>query len=330
MSSSSFPPSAPVTATLSNSSENGGRVLPSAHPPSTLPPGGGWWDIVKGLVHYLVQSEVHTYAFSVAANAILSIVPFIALMYFLAGHVFHSSFLANDIGALVKFFLPTGGRILTDNMAIWANTHRRHLTIISFVTLFISCTGVFLPLEVALNRVWGVTKNRSYLMNQVISLALALVMVVLAMGTALLRGLQYNILRTVFLHHTDNFLFKGIMQILLAGTTTMAGIFLFFFTYWLLPNRKLPVKAIMRTAMVTGLVWAIAKYLFVASLPYMDLQNNEGTYGPFYISVGLILWGYISGLIILGGAHYSATRYALRMAHEADLEEDLEKQQSRA
>ena len=39
--------------------------------------------------------------------------------------------------------------------------------------LLISSTGVFLPLEVALNQVWGVERNRSYVMNQLVSLEVA-------------------------------------------------------------------------------------------------------------------------------------------------------------
>ena len=42
------------------------------------------------LVNYLLDSEVHTYAFSVAANAILSFIPFIVLLYTIALSVFHS------------------------------------------------------------------------------------------------------------------------------------------------------------------------------------------------------------------------------------------------
>src|SRR5882762_9386212 len=44
----------------------------------------------KHLLHYLLDSEVHTFAFSVAANAILSFIPFIVLLYTIAHGVFHS------------------------------------------------------------------------------------------------------------------------------------------------------------------------------------------------------------------------------------------------
>lgn len=318
----------PVKATLSGSSEEGSRILPPAQPPSALRSGDGWWDVVQGLVRYLVQSEVHTYAFSVAANAILSIVPFIILMFFLARHLFHSAAMETVVGDMVHFFLPTGQKFVVQNMTLWINRNQ-HLPLISVITLFISCTGVFLPLEVALNRVWGVTKNRSYLMNQLIALSLAILMVVLAMGSVLLNAFQRSLLTIVFFHHTEFALYKWVVRSWLAGTTVLAGILLFFFIYWLLPNRKLPAKAVMPTAIVTGLLWAGAKYLYKASLPYLDLDPKGGpygSYGPFYISVGLILWGYVSGLLMLGGAHYSATRYTLSMAHQADIEEDMEKQ----
>jgi uncharacterized BrkB/YihY/UPF0761 family membrane protein len=49
----------------------------------------------------------------------------------------------------------------------------------------------------------------------------------------------------------------------------------------------------------------------VLALPKLDLH---AVYGPFYISVGLMMWAFLSGLLLLAGAHFSATRYALREA----------------
>jgi uncharacterized BrkB/YihY/UPF0761 family membrane protein len=43
-------------------------------------------------------------------------------------------------------------------------------------------------------------------------------------------------------------------------------------------------------------------------------------YGPFEVSVGLMMWAFISGLLLLAGAYVSATRQGLREAREADLE----------
>ena len=72
------------------------------------------------------------------------------------------------------------------------------------------------------------------------------------------------------------------------------------------------------TSIVIGVLWAAAKYLYVLSLPRLDFQS---VYGPFYVSVGLMIWAFLSGLLLLAGAHFSATRYALQVAREEEREE---------
>jgi membrane protein len=52
-------------------------------------------------------------------------------------------------------------------------------------------------------------------------------------------------------------------------------------------------------------------------LPWLDLR---AVYGPFSVSVSLMMWAFLTGLLLLAGAQYSATRYTLRLAHEADVE----------
>ena len=48
------------------------------------------WAQVVALGRYMTKTEVHTYAFSVAAQAILSLFPFIVLLLTLSQKVFHS------------------------------------------------------------------------------------------------------------------------------------------------------------------------------------------------------------------------------------------------
>jgi YihY family inner membrane protein len=175
--------------------------------------------------------------------------------------------------------------------------------------ILVACTGIFLPLEVALNQAWGVTKSRNYLFNQVVAIGLALLMVVLGMSSIAINAAARDLLATAFFQHTDNFVFNGISFALLAVTTGVASILFFFSIYWLLPNRKVSPRPVMRTAVVTGIVWLGAKFVFTAALPHMDLRS---IYGPFYISVGLLFWGYISGLILFAGAQFSVARLGER------------------
>lgn len=282
-----------------------------ADPPWPQPAEGGTWKQICALLRYLTQTDVHTYAFSVAANVILSLFPFIVLLLTLAQRVFLNQ-MAAVVGQLMYSFLPTGQDFVMRNMALLTHP-RKGAQLFSVVMLLISSTGVFLPLEVALNKVWHAPRDRSYLHNQAVSLGLALAVGTLAMLSVAISAGQQSVLGFLFFGHTDNMVFTITSRFflsLLAGISSMA---MFFLIYWILPNRPIPARAVLPTAIVTGLLWEVAKHLYIAVLPWLDFQK---VYGPFYISVGLMMWAFLSGLILLAGAHFSATRHALRMAEQ--------------
>ena len=267
----------------------------------------GWRRDGKALASYLLDSQVHTFAFSVAANAIISFIPFVVLLYALARSVFHSTRpddpMVRIISQMVVYFIPStaSGEWLTKNL--WhASSHG--VETFSLIMILVACTGIFLPLEVALNQAWGVAKSRNYIYNQTIALGLAALMVALGLASILINEAIQAGLAILFFQHTQNILFQGIGFLFLAATTGVACIVFFFFIYWLLPNRKIPWRPVMRSAVFVGVVWMIARIIFAAVLPHLDLKM----YGPFFVSVGLIFWAYISGLILFAGAQFSVAR----------------------
>ncbi|MFP5206674.1 MAG: YihY/virulence factor BrkB family protein [Acidobacteriota bacterium] len=268
-----------------------------------------WRHDGKALIDYLLDSEVHTYAFSVAANAILSFIPFCVLLYTLAVRIFHSQDMVHVIDDTVTYFLPTHTAdpgFVTRNILFAAlKSSAGGIQAFALVMILISCTGIFLPLEVALNQAWGVRKSRNYIGNQIVAFGLALLMVALGMGSILVNLGFQEFTADVFFHHTDNFLYRGVTYGWMALSTGLASILFFFSIYWLLPNRKVPWRPVLRTAIVTGSVWLLAKLVFVAVLPHLDLEN---LYGPFFVSVGLLFWAYVSGLILFAGAQFSVAR----------------------
>jgi membrane protein/epoxyqueuosine reductase len=275
-----------------------------------------WRKDGTALITYLLDSEVHTFAFSVAANAILSFIPFTVLLYTISNSVFHSEGMRKVVTDMVNYFLPSA-TTEKDWVAIQLHNAALHqgVQFFSLLMILIACTGIFLPLEVALNQAWGVTKSRNYLHNQVIAFGLAIIMVVLGMGSILLNVAARGVLGLVFIHQTNikvidfvlNFTYQGTSFILLTATTGVASILVFFSIYWLLPNRKVPWRSVLHTSVSTGILWLIARYIFVLVLPHLDLQ---ALYGPFFISVGLLFWAYVSGLILFAGAQFSVSRMA--------------------
>lgn len=169
-------------------------------PPATPPGSSGWKGDLLALYRYLTQPEVHTYAFSVAANSILAFYPLIIMLYAAASHISHSKNLTAAIVGIVQFFLPLlpeGIETVVRN--IGPDAHRQTLNLISLFSLLIGLAGIFLPLEVALNRVWRTSKHRNFLMNQIVSFGLAIGMLAIAIGSILFNAVQRAATTALFL-----------------------------------------------------------------------------------------------------------------------------------
>src|SRR5689334_24786594 len=70
------------------------------------------WETLK----YLTRTEVHTYAFSVAANAILSFFPFIVLIMTVVRRVFHSRAMYDVIEQMLRSYLPVSQDFIVRNL----------------------------------------------------------------------------------------------------------------------------------------------------------------------------------------------------------------------
>lgn len=259
--------------------------------------------LLRSTARYMLRTEVHTFAFSVAANAILSFFPFLLLLLTLIRRVFHSQVMYSVVENLLRDYLPTGQEFVIRNLNALVSTHHR-AQLFSLVMLLIGSTGIFLPLEVALNRVWGFRNNRSYLGNQLMALGLAFACGSLALLSVGLTAGNVAVVKSA-LHG------YGAWYVQLVGFLTMkvfailASIAVFFLVYWLLPNGKVPARGVLPAAILMGLLSEVLKYAYFFALPWLNFGE---VYGPFAISVSLMFWAFLSGMLLLTGAHLSARR----------------------
>jgi membrane protein len=264
--------------------------------------------LVSSTVKYLLRTEVHTFAFSVAANALLSFFPFVLLLMTLTRGVFHSRVMYDVVVQLLRDYLPAGQDFVIRNLNALVESRQR-AQIFSLLILLITSTGIFMPLEVALNRIWNFPTNRSYLGNQLISLGLAFGCGVLAMLSIALTAGNVALLMSV-LHGHGAFVVRLVGFLVMKIFSVAASIAIFFMIYWLLPNGKVSPRSVLPTAVIMGLLSESLKYAYILALPRLNFQE---VYGPFALSVSLMFWAFLSGLLLLTGAHLSAELHERRM-----------------
>jgi membrane protein len=256
---------------------------------------------VFSTIRYLMRTEVHTFAFSVAANALLSFFPFVVLLMTLIRRAFRSPGMYEVVLQLLRDYIPAGQDFVIRNLNAMVGA-RHPAQIASLAILLVTSSGIFLPLEVALNRIWGFPENRSYLGNQVISLGLAFWCGVLAMiSIGMTAG---NVALMEFLLRGHGTIFVRMVGFLVMKVFAIgASIAIFFLIYWVLPNGRVPVRAVLPTALIMGLLFEALKYAYILALPWLNFAE---VYGPFSLSVTLMFWAFLSGLLLLTGAHLSA------------------------
>jgi len=208
---------------------------------------------------------------------------------------------------LLRDYLPSNKDFVIRNLQFLASVKGRGQAF-SLVMLLITSTGIFLPLEVALNGIWGFKKNRSYLMNLIVALGLALGCGCLAMLSIALTAQNLKLLGLAI--GDQNIVFRGLGFVVMKASAIVATIGIYFLIYWLLPHGRVPLRAVLPAAVVTGLVSEAAKYLYILALPWLNFQE---VYGPFAVSVTLIFWGFWSGMLLLGGAYLSAVEHSDRV-----------------
>jgi YihY family inner membrane protein len=275
--------------------------------PTPTPRGTRRSGLLASTVKYLMRTDVHTFAFSVAANSILSFFPFVVLLMTLIRQVFHSRVMYEVVVELLRDYLPTGQEFVIRNLNAMVNSRHR-VQIVSLVILLVTSSGVFMPLEVALNRIWGIANNRSYLGNQVVSLGLAFGCGVLALVSIALTAGNVALLELLLSGHGSWFVrLVGflVMKVFAIG----ASIAIFFLIYWILPNGKVPARAVLPAAVIMGLLSEALKYGYILALPRLNFAE---VYGPFALSVSLMLWAFLSGLLLLAGANLSAEEHRRR------------------
>ena len=265
--------------------------------------------MVVSTVKYLLRTDVHTFAFSVAANSILSFFPFVVLLMTLIRRVFHSRVMYDVVVELLRDYLPAGQEFVIRNLNAMVDTRHR-VQAVSLAILLVTSSGVFMPLEVALNRIWRFPTNRSYFGNQLISLGLAFGCGVLALLSIALTAGNVSLMGVLLRGHGTGFI-RLVGFLVMKVSALAASIAIFFLIYWLLPNGKVAARAVMPTAIIMGLLSEALKYGYILALPWLNFGE---VYGPFALSVSMMFWAFLSGLLLLAGANLSAEEHQRHVA----------------
>ncbi len=165
----------------------------------------------------------------------------------------------------------------------------RGLEVFALLLIVWGSSGIFMPVEMALNRAWGGKPNRHFLKSR----GLAFLMTV---AGGLLAFLSVALTLVVRSYGRD---WPTLASYSAKTSAALMTIVLFFLIYRLIPSVPVGSRVALKAALWSGVAWELAKQVFVAKLGSMNLQ---AFYGPLAFAVALVLWAYLSSLALVFGA----------------------------
>lgn len=256
---------------------------------------------IKQLVERINDADVTGLSAQLAYFFLLSLFPFTLFLVTLMG------FLPIDSESIMQFldsFLPGDvSEMIEENLATLVNSRSGGLLSVGILGTLWSASNGFNAITKSFNKAYRVEEDRSFILNRLTALGLMLGLV-LVIALALIGAVFGKVIGEYV------FTFLGLNDLINAWNvirwvvTSLTLFLMLFIIYILAPNEKIKMKDVILGTLFATVVWQ------VASLGFSYYVNNLGNYSATYGSLGtvivLMIWFYLSGIIITTGGVINA------------------------
>lgn len=266
---------------------------------------GGGLKILTRAVKRFVEARAAEAAAAITYYALFSLFPLLLFLVAVASYVLRSPAIQAQIMFTIGEVFPTSRNLVQENIRTILDS-RGAVGIVGTVGLLWAATAVFSVLTQNINRAWQRAAPRNFLKLRLMALIIVASMVALLI-LSLIFTTATNILSQFDISlWGSQLLYDTVGWNILSSQLPMLFIFIaFFFLYWWAPNTKVRWQEASLGAIFATIGWGIVKSLFTWYLS-SGLARHQLIYGSLGAVVALMLWMYLSNVIILFGAHISA------------------------
>ncbi len=276
--------------------------------PTSLRSGFGLWK--QTLVEWN-NEDISRLGAALAFYTLFAIAPLFVIVLAIAGFVFGPEAARHELFGQVAGLMGTEGADAVQAIVNAANKPQAGLisTVVAAGTLFVGATGVFVQLQDSLNLIWHVQRRRGagiwlFLRDRFLSLGL-----IVGIGFLLLVSLVVSAGLSAVGKYAAGLLpaQATIWQVLNFGVSFLIIALLFAMIFKVLPDVRIPWRAVWAGATVTSLLFNLGKYLFGL---YLGRSSVASAYGAAGSLVVVLMWVYYSAQVLFLGAKFTQVRLA--------------------
>ncbi|WMP16677.1 YihY/virulence factor BrkB family protein [Thiothrix lacustris] len=254
--------------------------------------------LAVALFHDMHQGSLTLRAMGLVYTTLLSLVPLLALSFsVLKGFGVHNQMQP----FLLRLFAPMGSKaeeLTTQVLGFVDNVQVGVLGFAGLTILLYTVVSLMGKIEEAFNHVWRVRKPRSIVAQFRDYLSMVLVgpiLIVSALGVWSSLG-NLALLQTIAGVEPLGVLLNVVVQI----SPTVLIVLAFFFVYLLMPNTRVQPLAALGGAVLAGLAWQVAGWVFASFV--VSSGQQTAIYSIFASLFLFMLWLYVGWIIVLTGA----------------------------
>jgi membrane protein len=251
-------------------------------------PGLGLFGRARRTLGLLLSRDVAVLSNAIAFNFLLCLFPLLLVLVAAAQRLAPGGAAAAALRQLLAELIPIGGETLSSSLRRMTRL-APGFEALSLALVVWGSSGIFIPVELVLNRVWGGSAARSFWKSRLLAFALTV-----AGGSLALLSVALTVLARAYGHDWP-FVARYSAKAAAAGLSWV----LFLLIYRLAPDARIDLRTASRAALWAAVTWEASKYVFVWNLGRMQLATF---YGPLAFAVSLVLWAYASSLVLVFGA----------------------------
>ena len=256
------------------------------------------------------NSDNLTHAASIAYYALLSLFPFLLLIFAILGSAVADLGDRETVLRFVLRYFPTHFEFITAQLDAFRDAAFT-LGAAGTAAIVWGALGVFGAITTAVNYAWGVEKARTFWRHKLFSFMMLLVAGLILVLAMLLVSAAGVVGSTWFAEVLSRFPGLNLLRsFALTYATTALFIVVVGLVYYFVPNAKVRFRDVWVGAVVTGLLWQGA--LEALSWMMSDLSRLARINGSIAIVVLFLVWVYTQAVILLYGAEFTAAYARLR------------------
>ncbi len=259
----------------------------------------------------LKAQPVFDLAATLAYYFMLSLFP---LLIFLLTLIPYFQLEAETIYTYVKDYFPnTIADIFKTTVLEAIETPQKGLLSFSIIATIWSASNGVNALLRAINRSYDIEETRHFIKRRILSMIVTISLVFIIVTTLLLPVFGNVILQSLKMFFVVPEETVIILNRLRWGIGISLMIVTLTFVYRIAPNVSISWREALFGAVVATVSWQIVSYLF--SIYISNFTNYSATYGSLGGVIALMLWFFLTGLILIVGATVNAAIYHLKQAN---------------